>query len=123
MLRYLLAILAGFVLWTILFLGGNAVLAALVPSAFNEDGSTSSSMLLIVLLLLTVIYSVLSGITTARIAQAHQVRCGLVLGLLLLLVGIGVQLQFWDIIPLWYNLAFLALLVPGAWFGARLAST
>lgn len=120
-MRTVLAILAGFVLWTVLFLGGNALLTTLAPDAFNEDGSTDSGVLLAILLLLTVLYSVLSGFVTARIAQKNQSRSGLLLGILLLLVGIGVQLQFWDVLPVWYNLAFLALLLPGAWAGARLA--
>lgn len=122
MIRNSLSVLSGFILWTVLFLGGNALLVRLMPSAFNEDGSTDSNGMLFVVLVLTVVYSVISGMTTARIAKTNAIRWGLVLGVLLLVVGIGVQLQFWGVLPLWYNLAFLSLLLPASWFGARLVS-
>lgn len=120
MIRYVLSIIGGFVAWTILFLGGNALLAALNPSAFNEDGSTDSLFLLLLTLTLTVCYSIVAGAITARIAKEKRSQCGLVLGLLLLAVGLMVQLQFWNVVPLWYNLAFLAFLVPATWVGAKL---
>ena len=123
MIRYLLAVAAGFVLWTLLFLGGNALMTAIAPGAFNEDGSTESAFLFFAILCLTVAYSVVSGNVTARIAQKHRVRCGILLGLLLLVVGIAVRIQFWDILPIWYNLAFLALLIPGAAAGASISTS
>ncbi|MCW5874766.1 MAG: hypothetical protein KIS88_09005 [Anaerolineales bacterium] len=44
----------------------------------------------------------------------------LILGVVLLLVGIAVQRQYWKLMPLWYHLLFLALLVPTTLFGASL---
>ena len=44
-----------------------------------------------------------------------------VLGLLLLVVGVGVQAAMWNLMPLWYHLPFLALLLPATLAGAALA--
>ena len=38
----------------------------------------------------------------------------------MLAVGIGVQAGSWNLMPVWYHLTFLALLVPGALIGAKL---
>jgi hypothetical protein len=41
---------------------------------------------------------------------------------LLLVVGIYFQSQYWHVMPLWYHLIFLALLIPMCFVGARLAA-
>jgi O-antigen/teichoic acid export membrane protein len=38
-----------------------------------------------------------------------------------LAIGVAVQASFWDKMPVWYHLSFLALLAPGILLGARLA--
>jgi hypothetical protein len=40
---------------------------------------------------------------------------------LLLATGLGVQSSAWSQLPVWYHLAFLALLIPGCLGGMRLA--
>ena len=52
MVRNILAVLAGFVAWTVLWLASNAAVAAVVPSAFGEDGSTDSAGILVLFLAL-----------------------------------------------------------------------
>jgi hypothetical protein len=47
-------------------------------------------------------------------------RAPLWLGLILLGVGMFVQAQYWYLMPLWYHLAFLLLLVPACMIGSRL---
>jgi hypothetical protein len=46
----------------------------------------------------------------------------LVLGILLLAVGIFFQLKMWNVIPAWYNVIFLVLLIPMTLAGARMRS-
>ena len=56
-----------------------------------------------------------------RIAGAsRRWTCAAVLAALLLATGIPVQLSVWNDLPVWYNLAFLILLVPETVFGASL---
>ena len=41
-------------------------------------------------------------------------------GILLLATGIAVQLQYWSLLPIWYHLVFLVLLVPSTVAGGSL---
>jgi hypothetical protein len=45
---------------------------------------------------------------------------GLAAGALLLVVGIAVQVSYWDALPVWWHLAFLVSIVPFTLLGARL---
>ena len=73
-------------------------------------------------LILSMIYSVVSGWAAARIARERAFASSVALGVLLLVVGIGVQMQYWDVMPLWYHLLFLVALVPAVLLGYRLAT-
>ena len=115
--------LAGFVLWTILWLGSNAATVAAVPEAFADDGSTSSAGILVLFLVLSAVFSVASGWLAVRLAKGATGKPATILGVLLLLVGIGVQAGYWSVMPIWYHLIFLALLFPAAVFGGRLAQS
>ena len=46
-----------------------------------------------------------------------------VLAVLLLATGVGVQAAAWNLMPVWYHLVILGLLVPGCLLGARLKGT
>jgi hypothetical protein len=62
---------------------------------------------------------VAGGWTTARLAPKAKARHGLVLGALLTLAGIANNLMIPP--PLWFWIASLAVLMPAAYLGARLA--
>ncbi len=72
---------------------------------------------LLALLVLSVIASVASGYLTTVIAQDPSITPGLILGVILLIVGILVQRSAWNLMPLWYHLVFLGLLIPGSVLG------
>lgn len=118
--RVVLSVLAGFVGWTVLWLSGNALLRALAPDAYADDGTTASAGLLVASVVLSVLCSLAAGFAAARIAPLRWRAVGGVLAAVLLLVGGFVQAQYWDALPLWYHLAFLALLAPATWLGAAL---
>ncbi|MEM7028765.1 MAG: hypothetical protein AAF629_04170 [Chloroflexota bacterium] len=120
MLRPILIILAGFITWTVLWLGSNAVLSTLFADSFREDGSTDSTGLLLLLIALSVVFSAVAGYLVARLSANQPMRQALILGGILLVVGIFVQSQFWDLLPIWYHLSFLVLLVPATALGAKL---
>ena len=65
MLRSIGSVVAGFGLWTVLWLASNAGLAAGLPDAFREDGSVESSGVLMVILVLSVLFSIAAGYVTA----------------------------------------------------------
>ena len=120
MLRSIAAIFAGMVLWAVLWLTSNATLTAVFPDSFADDGSTDCPGILVALLVLAFTFSVAAGWLTARLAQHREMLHAVILGAIQLAIGVMVQLQYWDLLPLWYHLIFLVLLVPGYLVGAWL---
>ncbi|MEZ4657706.1 MAG: hypothetical protein R2911_09050 [Caldilineaceae bacterium] len=79
--------------------------------------------MLIFLILLGLIYAVIAGLITARLAKISPTLPTLSLGLALLVASLAAQIRFWDLLPIWYHLSFLLLLLPGVYVGARLQTT
>jgi uncharacterized membrane protein (DUF485 family) len=131
MLRIVLGVIAGFVLWSILWVGGDAVLSAISPGWWgrtslefraaveNKTPYSLDSIVLILLLVKSVVISVISGFVTATIA-GENAKSTLVLGILLVLFGIFIQSIYWNYMPLWYHLSFLLLLIPMSMLGGKL---
>jgi hypothetical protein len=118
MIRSILAVLAAMAFWAALWVGGNAALVAGLPGAFADDGSTGRTDVLLVVLAWSVLLSVAAGWLVARLARRRPFAHALVLGLVQLAIGIGVQLGVWEAMPLWYHLLFLGLQVPAYLVGA-----
>ncbi len=120
MLRIFLGVTVGFVVWSILWVGVDTILRA-VWTSYDESvkAMNFSSSMLIVPLVLSAVVSIISGFVAALISKESS-KSPLILGILLLIVGIFVQVNVWDKIPLWYNLAFWILLIPMTVLGGRL---
>ncbi len=123
MLRTGLSIVVGFAVWSVLWLVGNQVALVLFPSRFAEDGSTRDATVLMLVLGLSVVISLVAGYLTGLVARGREVAAAATLGVVLLAVGIAVQLQYWEAMPIWYHLSFLLLLVPAAWLGGRMRAS
>ncbi|HEX8738060.1 MAG TPA: hypothetical protein VF721_22190 [Pyrinomonadaceae bacterium] len=131
MLRIILGVIVGFILWSILWVGGDAVLSAISPGWWgrtslefraaveNKTPYSLDSIVLILLLVKSVVTSVISGFVTAAIARENA-KSTLLLGILLLLFGIFIQSMYWNYMPLWYHLPFLLLLIPMSMLGGKL---
>lgn len=120
MLRSILSVVAGNVVWTILWLIINGVLAKLYPQSFDGNTRIESAPLLSFLLVYSVILSVIAGYVTAAIAKRNEIAHAFALGVLQLAMGIFFQSQAWHLLPVWYHLSFLFLLIPGNLLGAIL---
>jgi hypothetical protein len=119
-MRQVLGVVTGFVLWSILWLSLNQVLLMLgVLSPPTAQPLTNAKPLLL-LLAGSAIISVASGYATAAIAGARWATPVLALGVLLLLTGIFVETRLWHVIPLWYHITFLGLLIPMSFLGGRM---
>lgn len=112
MIRSILAVIVGFVLWSALWLGYNALLttSALLPADSTHPVQAPTPLLL--LLVGSVVCSLAAGYATTALVRGPGRIHAIVLGVLLLGIGILVQTQFWQLMPLWYHLLFLALLFP-----------
>lgn len=120
-MRVVVAVIGGFVAWSVLWLVAGVILRAVAADAINEDGTTDSAGVLSALIVASVICSLASGWIAGLVARAGRFAASAVLGVVLLAVGILVQLQMWDALPLWYHLLFLVLLVPATMGGALIA--
>jgi hypothetical protein len=131
MLRIILGAVAGFIVWSILWVGMGAVLSAISPGwygktlhEFNAAVASQTPYVLdwkivIWLLVQSVIVSLISGFTAAMIAKENY-KSTLLLGVLLLLFGIFIQSMHWEYLPIWYHIPFLLLLIPVSLLGGKL---
>ena len=120
MLKIILGVIIGFVIWSILWVGSAALMAALIPDyAEAMESMKFDSMWLIIAIVRSVIFSILSGFIAVLISKEFS-KTTLGLGVLLLLFGIFVQVSVWNVFPVWYHLIFLALLIPMTVFGGKL---
>lgn len=123
MMRQFLAVVVGFILWSVLWLAYNAFLLKLEVLPHDQTQPLGDTSALLALLVGSVIASLVAGYSAAAIDRSASKRPVAALSLLLLAVGIFFQSQFWLLMPLWYHLTFLALLLPaciaGAWLRKR----
>lgn len=69
----------------------------------------------------SVVLSVLAGLVTALAAGSERpMRAVAVLATLQLALGIVAEVSYWDLMPVWYHLVFLALVVPATLYGGTL---
>ena len=134
MVRIILGVVAGFVGWTILWLGSDQVLSTLSPgwygvhqirlenAGFNDTPFTADTAILLVHLVRSVIISLMSGYLAAVVANEVK-KTTLILGVLLLAFGIFVQVSVWNLMPIWYHFLFLFLLIPVTMLGGKLRKT
>jgi hypothetical protein len=134
MIRIILGVVAGFIAWSILWLGSDQLLISLSRDWYgnhqyafqnamvNQTPFTPDTTILLLHLLRAVIISILAGFLAAIVARENR-RTPMILGVLLLLFGIAVQALAWSYLPIWYHVIFLALLIPMTILGGRLKRT
>jgi hypothetical protein len=131
MVRIILGVVAGFIAWSILWVGGEEVLRMLSPgwygahqleaekAMFNRSEFTSDTTILMISLIRSIVTSIVAGYLAAVVAGENN-RTALILGALLLAFGLMVQIMAWNYMPVWYHIIFLFLLVPMTLLGAKL---
>jgi hypothetical protein len=117
-----LGVIAGFVLWSVLWLCFNFALHKLGLFSPDLTQPMTDPKPLIALLIGSVLISLVTGYVAAAIVGVPFTMPVLALGILLVAVGIFFQSQVWHQMPLWYHLSFLLLLIPMCFVGARLYS-
>lgn len=111
-LRLLLAALAGYLAWALLWLAGNAVLFDDTAALAAASLPVTDPVALLEILGYSAACSWLAGNVAAHIAVDREIRSAQVLVGALFATGLVVQLGAWKVLPFWYHAAFLALLVP-----------
>lgn len=122
MKRAALGTVAGYALWTALWVGGGRGLARVFPeeaAAFRDGGALTATGYLACALVLSVVCSLLGGRVAASLARDRARGAVPALAALLLLTGVGVHIAYWSRLPVWYHVVFLVLIVPVTLIGGR----
>lgn len=129
--RIILGAIAGFIFWSVVWLGSERILSAVWPdwygahqTAFEaavENGGafTADTTILLMNIVRGSIISVLSGALAAAIARENKLS-PVILGILLVAFGLFIVSMSWSLIPLWYHVIFTTLLIPMTILGGRL---
>ena len=130
MVRIILGVIAGFLAWSIVWVGSEKVLSAIWPEGFgahqrafeaavaNGGQFTADTTLLLMHIVVGSIVSVMSGFLAALLAGENK-RAPLVLGFLLLAFGLLKAVLSWPYVPIWYHVIFTALLIPMTIVGGK----
>jgi hypothetical protein len=116
-MKTLAALLSGYILWTALWFAGNAGLRAVGVLSGDTTQPLRATLPLLALLLVALVCSLLGGYVCAAVSRSSSTRPIAVLGFLLFATGCFVQSTVWHLMPLWYHLAFLGLLIPATLVG------
>lgn len=119
MMKTALAIIAGYSIWTVMWLGGGAGIRAAFPDAYPDGGPYTATLPLILTLVLSIACSFAAALVATKIADQSAGTAVMGMAILLLLTGIGVQLSIWNLMPLWFHIPFLALLIPVCLLGKK----
>lgn len=130
MVRIILGVIVGFIVWSILWVGSDQVLIASLnwyrdhqldfeKAMFNKTPFAPLMSVLIMHIARSVIISLISGYIAAIVANENK-KSTLILGILLLLFGAGVEVWAWNYLPVWYHFVFLFLLIPVTIAGGKL---
>jgi hypothetical protein len=131
MVRIILGVIVGFIVWSIVWVGGEATLAALSPAWYgkysvelekafvNGTSLDVDPTIAVVNLVRSFLTSLIAGYMAALVAGEFK-RTTLILGVILLAVGIAVEYMFWRLAPPWYHVIFVLALIPMTMLGGRL---
>jgi hypothetical protein len=133
MLRIVLGVIAGFIAWSVLWIGSDQALISFAPwygihqldfqiAMFNQTSFTADTAILLMHLIRAVIISIMAGFISAVVADENR-KAPLGLGTLLLIAGVFVEAMAWNYLPIWYHLVFLVLLIPMTILGGKMKQT
>jgi hypothetical protein len=134
MLRIILGVIAGFIAWSILWVGSDQLLQTFSPrwygahqdrvalAVVNGESFTSDTTILIIGLVRSAITSIMAGFIAAVVAGENR-RSPLILGIILVIVGIAVQVHLWNVFPIWFHVIFWLMLIPLTILGGRMKQT
>ena len=118
--RAVLAVLAGAAVWAALWIGGTQAAQAAFPSVFAAGQPITHVGALVGLILYSLPLSMLAGLVTAAVAARNPMPAVWALAILQLALGIIAEVSAWSMMPVWYHVVFLALVVPATVYGGLL---
>lgn len=135
MIRIIIAVIVGFSVWTIVWLGSEEVLSRLYPDWFgihqiefekasfnNTPYWVEDTSILIWNIVRGAIISIVAGFVAALIGGENK-KSTLVLGICLLLFSFLIVYTTWTMVPIWYHVLFSLMLIPMTMLGGRLKNS
>jgi hypothetical protein len=119
-LRSIFSVLSAPVLYGLLCVPALGLLYAQFPHLVNEQGGTTSVPLLLGTELFQLLIITLCGYVVARLAPWHLRHHVVIATVVMLLIGVSVQLSFWEAVPAWHHFVFFACIVGGMHLGAHI---
>lgn len=116
-LRSILSVLSAPILYGVLCVPVLSVLYAQFPDLVNEQGGTQSVPLLIGTELFQLLILTACGYVVARVAPWHLRHHVVIASIVMLVIGVSVQLSFWESLPVWHHYVFFACILGGMYLG------
>lgn len=120
--RAIAAIVVAEVLWTVLWIGFTLGAQAAFPEVIDPEQPLTHAGALLVYVAYSVVISSLAGYVAAAVRGGNAMRTVWIFAWIQLAIGIGFEVSYWSMTPVWYHLVFLALLVPATVLGGRFRS-
>ena len=120
--RVIVAVLAGAAAWAVLWNLGTRAAQAALPDLLAPDVPVTHTGILIAYIGWSVALSLLAGYITAVVAGTGAMRAVWILAVLQLALGAVFEESYWSLLPVWYHLIFLALLVPATVYGGNVGA-
>lgn len=119
--RSVLAVFAGLIANAVLSSATDLVLVAVGVFPPLAEFSRFTDSLLLLALGYRTFYGVLGCYLTARLAPTRPMAHSLALGSIGFAIGVVGAVATWGAWTSWYSLAIIAVTLPSAWLGARIA--
>lgn len=130
MVRIILGVIVGFVVWSIVWVGSEQTLGKFwaeygahsndAEKAFmNGTALESNPIIAFVNLIRSFLTSLIAGYLGALVAGEYK-RSTMILGVILVAVGVAVEYLFWNLAPAWYHILFILFLLPMTVLGGRM---
>lgn len=118
--RAILAPILGVALWGILWNLGTRTAQAVFPDLLRPDQQITHTGVLLGYIGYSVVLSILAGLVVGTVARARTMTVVWVFAAIQLSLGVIAEVSYWPLMPAWYHLTFLALVVPATVLGGGL---
>jgi hypothetical protein len=117
-LRSILSVLSAPLIYGVFCVPLLSLLYGQFPELINAQGGTSSVPLLLATEVFQLIMLTVCGYVVAWIAPRHLRHHVIIATVVMLVIGVSVQLSFWDAVPQWHHYVFFACIFLGMLLGA-----
>jgi hypothetical protein len=119
-LRSIASVLSAPVLYGLLCVPLLGLLYGQFPELVNEQGGTRVVPLLLVTEAVQLLVLVTCGYVVALLAPRHAEHHVVIATVVMMLIGVSVQLSFWEAVPSWHHFVFFACILGGMYAGGWL---